>query len=587
MDEVEEIKHKIDIVDLMSQYLTMNKAGANYKVLCPFHHEKTPSMMVSPEKQIFKCFGCSKGGDVFAFIMEMEGLEFVEALRMLADRAGVILQKSNKTKQQYQAEKDTKSRLYKVNQLAAAVYHKILLESKDAKSAREYLEKRKLTSKTIKDFTVGYAPEKPILYDFLKKRGFLDSEIRAAGSPERFRNRIIFPINDVMGNAVGFTGRSLLKDQQPKYLNTPETQIFHKSRVLYGLDKAKAEIKLQKMCIIVEGQMDVVLSHQAGVSNAVASSGTALTLDHLLIVARYTNNIAFAFDADSAGTGAAKKAIQIAIVNDINARIIAMPENIKDAGEAVEKDPKIWVEATRRSIPALEWWMGTTFNKQPSTGNNQLSGQEKKEIARELLPIIKTIPDQIERSHYLQVLAKKLNIPEKTIIDAFNKISIKYQVSSIKGKGKEVKLSCEETLIGLLSIHPKFLNLIVTDLDYKDFNDPLFTGLVYKNMQSCYTKDNCSEKFCLGKQCKKFLNNEITDELLEKIKFISLQIEEGFKETDEEEVKKEILSLSLRIKDQKKDNLKESFAQKIAEAEKSGNREEVKKLLEEFQRVIK
>lgn len=593
MDEIDEIKRKIDIVELMSQYLTMKKAGANYKALCPFHQEKTPSMMISPERQIFKCFGCLEGGDVFAFIMKMEGLEFVEALKMLADRAGVILKSNHKSKQEYQQEKDTKSQLYKINLLSAQVYHKILMESKSAEKAREYLKSRKLEAISLKKFQIGYAPNSSILSDFLRKRGFTYNEIKTAGNPDRFHDRIIFPIMDVMGNVVGFTGRTLDPKLEPKYLNTPESPIFHKSRVLYGLDKAKAEIKVQKQSIIVEGQMDVVLSHQAGIGNAVASSGTAMTLDHLQILNRYSSNIVFAFDADSAGTKAAKKAIEMAIETEINSRIIVLPEGIKDAGEAIEKDPKIWQDAVKKSVPMMDW----IINFQLSTFNNkQMSGQDKKQIAKEILPVIKKIPDQIEQSHYIQVLAKRLQVQERMIREVMGKIQdSRYLPTGQAGKiqdtnniaTEEKKLSLEENFVGLLIAYPKFIKSVIIDLDYKYFEDSLFAGEVYKHLQSCYTIDSCDKEICLGKGCKNFLKGIFDKDLSQKISFLVMQVEKNHADSPEDEIKQEILDSAQRIKDQKKENVKDDFAKKIQNAEASGNREEVKKLLEEFQRIIK
>ena len=224
MDEVEEIKRRIDIVDLISSYLTLQKAGSNYKALCPFHQEKTPSMMISPEKQIFKCFGCSEGGDIFSFVMKMENLEFPEALKMLADRAGVKLERRKFTAED---KPDRKSRLFQINNLIARAFHQILMTHPAGQPAREYLQKRGLANQTIKEFMIGYAPSSRAMHQWLKKKNFTDEEIQNAGSPDRFFRRIIFPIRDVMGNVLGFTGRVLDSKQEPKYLNTPETNIFH------------------------------------------------------------------------------------------------------------------------------------------------------------------------------------------------------------------------------------------------------------------------------------------------------------------------------------------------------------------------
>ena len=585
MNEIEEIKRKIDIVDLVSQYLVLKKSGANYKAPCPFHNEKTPSFMISADKQIYKCFGCGEGGDIFSFVMKMEGLEFVEALKMLADRAGIALA-SGKSKLDYQKEKDVKSRLYKINTLSAQVFHKILMESKEGENARKYLDKRGLKTKTINDFMLGFAPRRPILYDFLKKRGFSDAELKSAGNPQKFFQRIMFPISDVMGNVVAFTGRTIEAKIEPKYLNTPETPIFHKSRIVYALNKSKGEIKLQKGAVVVEGQMDVVLSHQAGVENVVATSGTALTAEHLHIIGRYTNNIVFAFDADQAGREAQKKAIQIAIMNDLNPKTLILPDGVKDPGEAVEKDPKLWQESVKKSFPAIDWIIEQSFASRQSISTNRdgLTGQEKKGIAKEILPIIKIIPDKIEKEHYVKILAKKLMVSERTIIEALDKV--KTEKADDQEKESNKKLTLEECLIGYLLTYPEFLKLIVMDLDYKDFSPDTTAEKVYKSLQSCYTQDKCDKDFCVGKSCDKFLKRNISPEVLEEIKFLILQTEKNNEGSDREEAKHEIQELAKRIKEKKKDVLKENFARLIQNAEESGNRESVKTLLEEFQSAI-
>jgi len=586
MTDLDEIKRRVDIVDLISQYVTLKKAGANYKAPCPFHKEKTPSFMVSPEKQIFKCFGCGEAGDVFGFVMKMEGLEFVEALNLLADRAGIVISKSI-SKEEYKKEKDTKSRLYKINLLSAQVFHKILMETKAGEEARKYLEKRGLKNKTINDFMLGYAPEKPILRDFLLKRGFGFDEIKAAGGPDRFYKRIMFPIMDVMGNVVGFTGRILDPKLEPKYLNTPESPIYHKSRIVYGLDRAKAEIKLNKECIIVEGQMDVVMSYQAGVENAVAVSGTALTPEHLYILGRYISNIVFAFDSDSAGREAQKKAIKMAIEAGQNAKIIVLPKDIKDPGEAAEKDPKLWQEISAKNIPALDWIFAEAFKSRDAADSDfkELTGAEKKEIAKEILPFIKIIPDEIEKNHYLKMLAKKLQVSERTIIEALAKTKTVKTKTADNNKSSR-PLTIEENLIGLLMIHPEFIKLVATDLDYQEFDDKEFSQPVYKALQSCYTKDSCKQEFNLEKECGNILKSEHGENLENKIKFLVLEIEKNADGANKDEIKKEILDSASRIKNRKKENTKEEFARRIQNAEASGKREDVKKLLEELQREI-
>ncbi len=585
MDEVEQIKSKIDIVDFIGQYLTLKKAGANYKASCPFHQEKTASLMVSPEKQIFKCFGCGKGGDVFAFLMEMEGLNFREALESLANKTGVILTNA-KSKVEYQQEKDIKTRLFQINKLAAEAYHKILLESKNAKVAQDYLVSRGISKETIKNFKIGYAPSGDIVKNFLAKKGFSFAEIKQAGKPDMFYQRIIFPIFDIMGNCVGFSGRTIVKDQEPKYLNTPETPIFYKSKVLYGLNLAKTEIKKQKFACVVEGQMDVVLSYQAGVKNVVASSGTALTQDHLEILKRYSPNITFAFDSDSAGVAAMKKAIDLATILEANPRVLVLPENIKDAGEAVAKDPKIWIEAVNNSQIANEWYFNNAFLK---FKNKTLNAQDKKEIAKELLPIINKIPDQIEKAHYIQLLAKKLSVSENTILEALAKVK-NSDTNLKKAQDKEGRkpLSPEELLVGLLVKYPKIIPQIIVKMDYQEFLPKTDAQKIYKLLQFCYANNcekgsNCEK----NKNIEKCLDKKLDPKVLINLKSIILEIETQYQNDTQEEILLEATQCANRIKTKNREKIKQDFARLIHDAEEKGDIEEVKKLITNFQKIIK
>lgn len=585
-DDIEEIKKRLDIVDFISGYLTLKKSGVNYKAPCPFHQEKTPSFMVSPEKQIFKCFGCSESGDIFSFVMKMEGLNFPEAIELLANRAGVIIEKS-KSKEEYQKEKDVKSRLYKINKLAAQVYHKILLEHSSAKIARDYLKKRKISSQTIKDFILGYAPTKSVLEEFLRSRGFSSNEIYQAGNPDRFKNRLIFPISDQMGNVVGFTGRILDPNDQPKYLNTPETAIFHKSRVLYGLNLAKQTIKQEKNALIVEGQMDVISSHQSGVNNAVATSGTALTESHLDILSRYSPNITFAFDQDEAGSAASKKSLQMAITNGLNAKIVVFPEGFKDAGEIVEHDPDLWKSTVQKSQNGLDWFFHETFKP---FGAKNLSGQDKKEIARQILPFIAIIPDAIEKQHYIKALTNKLDSKENLIIDALNRITKITKNKEVQTSQKS--LSPEDNLVGLVLAFPDLIKRVVQKIDYIELLDQDLAK-IYKHLEICYTKDSCpdakTQKTCnSGQNIIKCLKSKLADDkLMARLESLLLEIETTYRNFSKEELELEIEKNILRVKKTQKELVKEKFAKAIKTAESAGNIQEVKKLLQEFQNAIR
>ena len=433
----EEIKEKINIVDLVGEYVQLKKAGVNYRALCPFHHEKSGSFMVSPAKQIWHCFGCGLGGDIFEFVKQMEGVEFPEALEILASRAGVTLRRPDVS---YQP--DQKKVLYEINNWGALYYSKVLAESKAAQTARDYLTKRGLKPETIKQWQIGYAPDDFHAFEnFIVKKGYQRSEVVAAGliikkdpstssGPsandyfDRFRDRIMFPIFDLHGRVVGFTGRTLKAEVAggpaiAKYVNSPETAIYNKSRVIYGLHLAKTEIRRKDEVIIVEGNVDVITCHEAGYSNVVGSSGTALTVMQLESLKRFTENVSFALDADEAGLAALRRAVELALQLGFNVKVIAIPKTLaKDPDELIRKDTAKWEELVSSAQNFLDFYFQEIFAKMDLQSNIG-----KKHAARELLPLLALLPDHIDRAHYAQKLATTLGVDEKVIIDLLNKQS--------------------------------------------------------------------------------------------------------------------------------------------------------------------
>ena len=576
MDEVEEIKRRIDIVDLISSYLTLKKAGANYRALCPFHKEKTPSFMVSPEKQIFKCFGCGSGGDVFSFVMLMENLEFREVLQMLADRAGVKLKARRPLSPDEKP--DRKSRLFQINSLSSQVFHKILTSHPSGKTSLEYLRKRKLSNQAIKEYMIGYAPSKPVLKPWLKKKGFSEEEIANAGGPDRFFRRIIFPIRDVMGNVLGFTGRVLDPKQEPKYLNTPETIIFHKGRILYNLEKARGFIKQEKSTVVVEGQMDVIASWQAGVKNIVASSGTALTPDHLLTLYRYTPNIIFAFDSDTAGMTTAKKAYEMAIEQGMNVKMAELGD-YKDPGEMIAADPKLWQKAVSEAKPVIDWYFDIAFGKL-TTDNSQLTteltSQQKKEIAKEILPIIKKIPDMIEQAHYVGLLAKRLGVPEEIVFDALEIVKDLPHRQASKEQIIKKQLSPEEIFIGLIVTNPKLMAKIKGKISSKELKE-IFPSSIYTETESWYNK-------AVKQELKQFLKGKISKIDFQRLELLCLEIEEKY--PDRDTLDNVLTDILRKISHDKKEKLKSHYAQEISQAESKGDRGKLKELIKEFQDAI-
>ena len=416
MDDLELIKNKINIVDLIQEYLPLKKSGINFKANCPFHGEKTPSFMVSPERGIFKCFGCQKGGDIFKFLMEKEGLDFKEALEILAKKAGVIIKKRS-------YKKDPRERLFEVNLKAQEFYHHILTKHPLGKTPIEYLKKRGISSESIDQFGIGYSPNSwDSLTKFLRKRGFSTTEIvdsglgvvSSSGCYDRFRGRVTFPLIDAKDRVIGFSGRVLLT-QEPKYINTPQTKIFDKSSYLFGLNLAKPEIRAKNEAILVEGEMDAVLSHQAGIKNAVASKGTALTEGQIELLKKYTQNLSLCFDTDLAGDSASRRGIEMADQAGMNLKVIQVVGG-KDPAEVVKTNPEFWRKATLEAIPIYDYYLQSAqirFNPKVVS--------DLRKISEELVPIWAKINDDFVREMYTQKLATLLHTEEPLLRIAINK----------------------------------------------------------------------------------------------------------------------------------------------------------------------
>lgn len=429
MDDVELIKQKINIVDLISEYLTLKKSGINFKANCPFHNEKTPSFVVSPERQIFKCFGCSASGDVFSFLMQKESMDFKESLELLAKKAGVALNIGDRGKG-----KGEKERLFEVNLKAQEFFYYILTKHPLGKKALEYLKERGLTEASIEEFGLGYAPNSwESLTKVLLKRGFTAQEIVASGVAvpsksgcyDRFRGRIIFPLIDGKDKLRGFSGR-VLYPQEPKYINTPQTPIFDKGNFLFGLNLAKSEIRNKKEAVLVEGEMDVILSHQADVKDVVASKGTALTEGQIELLKKYTENVSLCFDMDLAGDSASRRGIEMAEKAGLNIRVVEL-QGGKDAAEVIKEDPKLWQKAILEAVPIYDYYLTSAAKRYDVKNPIDL-----KKIAQELIPVWAKISDDFQREHYIQKLAAFLKTEEKVLRDNIEKVRNSSQRSFTK-----------------------------------------------------------------------------------------------------------------------------------------------------------
>ena len=479
----EEIKSMLDLVELIGSYVKIQKAGINYKANCPFHGEKTPSFFVSPTRQMWHCFGCSRGGDAFQFIMEIEGHDFPEALKFLAQRTGVELKREDPRIS------SQRNRLFDLCEEATKIFEQSLSLTP---SVLAYLKKRGLTEETIKEFRVGFSLQSwDYLLNALQRKGFKPSEIVAAGLAinrestsgqrppaggsasslrqsasggwyDRFRSRIMFPISDASGRIVGFGGRvfeeegvksfsAKATDGQAKYVNTPQTLLYDKSKVLYGFDRAKQEIRVKNQAVIVEGYMDCLMSHQAGVKNTIAVSGTALTPDQLKIIKRLCNTIVSSFDADSAGESATKRSLALAGEYEFECKVAVIPSG-KDPADAVFDSPQSWTDAIEHARPVVDFYFEKAFRDYDAA-----TASGKKGAASMIMPWVSKLANEIEKSHWIKELAKRLGVSESAIEAELRKDPLKSvlprdEKNEFAEKVKSRRELLEERVLSLLPI---------------------------------------------------------------------------------------------------------------------------------------
>lgn len=471
MDAVEDIKSRLSIEDVVSQYIELKRSGRNFKGLSPFTKEKTPSFMVSPEKQIWHDFSSGKGGDMFTFVMEMEGLDFKGALEMLARQAGVDLS-------QYQtsssgAQSRQKEQLYKVLELAAKFYQAHL---KKNKSAQVYLiKKRGLNKETLLAFKLGYAPdnENPLV-EFLRGKGFKDEEIKRAGLGttryrglgDMFRGRIMIPLMDPVGKVVGFTARQLQDEpNSPKYINTPSTLLYDKSRHVFGLHLAKESIRKNKYAVMVEGNMDVIASYQAGVKQVVATAGTALTEFQLKTLSRLSPDIRLAFDQDEAGLQATERAIPIAGKVGVSLSMVNIPVG-KDPDELIKSDVKLWKAAVEQPIYAVDWLI-ERYQKLLDTK----SALGKREFSDKVLKVIANLSDSVEQDHYVIQLGELIKVSPDALRTKLK--SLAEPAKMAKKAKKVVQQEVDDNYVEKLKVQNQFLALVLMLPSLREYITPI------------------------------------------------------------------------------------------------------------------
>lgn len=415
MSVIEEVKQKTDIVEVIGQYTTLKKSGKNLSGLCPFHREKNPSFYVYPEQQSWHCFGaCSTGGDVLSFIMKKEGLEFGEALRLLADRAGVVIP----SRIERPEDKGEKEELYRVNEAAAVYYHNLLLNSPGAEKARHYIEKRGFSPKTVADFQLGFSLDSwDALKEYLREKGHDEKTLLTAGliieaengkTHDRFRGKLMIPIHDNKGRTTGF-GSRVLDDSLPKYVNSPQTPIFDKSSTLYAIDLAAAAIRKQDAAIIMEGYMDVITAHQNGVTSAAACMGTAVTETQVSTLKKLSKNLLLALDADAAGEEAMLRTVGYESITGSEIKVIILPEG-KDPDDLIREDIELWNSLVETAVPLVDY----TFDKRIANLDLTTAGDKSMAVDK-LLPVVAEIKDPIRQAHYMQKLASLVKVGLPTI----------------------------------------------------------------------------------------------------------------------------------------------------------------------------
>jgi DNA primase len=594
MSDTQLIKDKIDIVDFIGEYVRLKSAGSRHKGLCPFHNEKTPSFMVSRDRGSWHCFGCGKGGDVFSFVQDMEGLSFVETLSLLADRTGVVL-----SKKASDMSTSSRNRLKECVAAAARFYHRFLLDMPAAQAARDYLDARGISTHTIEDWQIGFVPDQwDLLTQYLTKKGHSIDDLVAAGLTikrdnaskqtgkgfyDRFRGRIMFPIRDAHGTVVGFTGRVLVETERSggKYVNTPQTELYDKSRIVFGLDRAKKSIREKDQIVMVEGQTDVIAAHQAGMYSVVATSGTALTHTQITLLKRYSNNLSIAFDADVAGQAAAKRGLDLAIAAGMNVRIIVIPEEYgSDPDECIQKSPQAWQQAVKDAKDVMQWYLDSVTH-----GKDLSDPKQKQQVANMFLTEVARIPFAIEQDHWLRELAQMLHVDVSVLRQDMARVKAEprdvqqiHQQDETR-EAKQVSRFDElvEQLLMLVLAYPSHADKSLFTVDEEISTTP--HAPLYQQIKRAYTSgaEKLSQEQLVG-LIKDGGENSAIDVLL-------LKADEVFSGIEDHQFQNECVALIKNIRSMWKKEQRKQITAKITSAEQSGNDAEVQRLLHIFQQM--
>lgn len=630
--QIEEIKNRLNVVEVIGSYIKLKKAGANYRGVCPFHSEKKPSFFVSPARQIWHCFGCSEGSSIFDFVMKIEGVEFGDALRILAQKAGIEL-----IKQDPQL-KTARQRLYEICELACLFFEKQLEASVTGQEVKKYLLGRGINEESIKKWRLGYSPEVwQGLSDFLVSRGYNREEIVKAGlavqkegipntqhltpntqSYDRFRARIMFPVFDLNSQVIGFGARITenkklnIKNQKEeeiaKYINTPQTILYDKGQTLYGLNWAKIAIRKQVRCVVTEGYTDVIMAHQAGFENTIAVSGTALTHFHLNILKRYTENLVLAFDMDVAGNTATKRGIDLAQEQGFGIKIVEQSKADSDPADVILENPANWKKAVDEARSILDFYFDSALSI-----HDKNTPDGKKAIGKIILPIIKRIPNKIEQSFWVQKLASTLSVKEEVVLEELKKVKV--ESASMPNYTVKENVESPKVVAGFICsegrkkiLEEKIISLIIKDFDSLNLVNiqhlPLFSEKVkgfledFKKFiseqpaqQGGIVKQSSTTPQAEGGYFKKVLTDFIVkyskgdsdQDLRNFLAVLSLRAEVEYDEDAEEEIQLCLAELkSIEVKNKLKE-----LSEELKKAEESKDAQKINILMEQFNKLAK
>ena len=596
---IEEIRLSNDLINLAGEYTNLKQAGKSYKGLCPFHEEKTPSFNVDPDKQLYYCFGCGVGGNAYNFVMEIEGMTFPEAIKFLADRAGIILPEK-KTNKKYKKRKNKKEKLYEIHELVVKFYNYLLTEKEIGKKAYQYLQERNFTDEIIAKFKLGFAPNRwQAVYNFLSKKGYSDQIIeeaglilprKSSGYYDRFRGRVIFSIYDFRGQAIAFGGRIIEDIDQPKYLNSPETIIYNKSRNLYGLNWAKQSIQQSNQAIIVEGYTDVIRAHQFGIDNVIASLGTSLTKEQAKLLNRYADQIYIAYDSDAAGAEATIRGLDILKQVGLQVKVIELPKG-EDPDDFISQQGKEkFLDLQSKAVSLVDFKLNNIIR-----GRNLKEIDNKIKVVNNIIKVLAAINNKIELDEYIKQVSEEINVSPQILrselkdysankkrrnksytaqtnneLSKNNKARLKERLNENKSNYYQKTV---EKLIGFMLADAQAIYHVQEELDKDYFKEDAYQELI----TSLFDLDLEDNSIDINQLLQKIESQQAKNILLR----------ESVTAEDKKYNQAIINDYINRIKEYQIKMKLEELDQQIKEAEKSGETEKVSELLQQYQQLAR